>query len=82
MEKLRGNNGKAMDMCVKELREASSNATEMEQTIEPPPTNAIVTRANTQQKNVNIPSTVKCSVRFTQEEYNYLRKGIEKFEFR
>ena len=33
MEKLRGDNGKAMDMCVKELREASSNATEMEEAI-------------------------------------------------
>ena len=47
MEKLRGDNGKAMDMCVKELREVSSNATEMEQAIESPPTNRIETRANT-----------------------------------
>ena len=59
MEKLRGDNGKEMDMCVKELREASSNATEMEQAIESPPTNTIVTRGNTQRNNVNIPSTVK-----------------------
>ena len=83
MEKLRGDNGKAMDMCVKELREASSNATEMEQAIESPPTNTIVTRANSQRNNnVNIPSTVKGPVRFTQEEDNYLRQGIEKFGFR
>ena len=54
MEKLRGDNGKAMDMCVKELREANSNATEMEQAIESPPTNTFVTRANTQRNNVNI----------------------------
>ena len=83
MEKLRGDNGKAMDMCVNELREASSNATEMEQAIESPPANTIVTRANSQRSNnVNIPSTVKGPVRFTQEEDNYLRQGIEKFGFR
>ena len=82
MEKLRGDNGKAMDMCVEELREASSNAPEMKEAIESPPTNAIVMRANTQRNNVNIPSTVKGPVRFTQEEDNYLRKGIEKFGFR
>ena len=33
MEKLRGDHGKTMDMCVKELREASVNAKEMEQAI-------------------------------------------------
>ena len=81
MEKLRGDNGKAMDMCVKELREASSNASEMEQATESPPTNTIETRANTQRNNINIPSAVKGPVRFTQED-NYLRKGIEKFGFR
>ena len=57
METLRGDKGKAMDMCVKELGEASSNATEMEQAIESPPANAIVTRANTQRNNVNIPTS-------------------------
>ena len=81
METLRGNNGKVMDMWVKELREASSNATEIEQAIESPPTNAVVTRANIQRNNVNHPSTVKGPVRFTQEEDNYLRKRIEKFGF-
>ena len=56
MEKLRGDNGIAMDICVKELREASSNATEKEQAIESPPANAIVRRANAQRNNVNIPT--------------------------
>ena len=40
-EKLRGDHGKLMDMCVKELREKRSNTTEMEQAIEFPGTNAI-----------------------------------------
>ena len=69
-------------MCVKELRETSSNGTEMEEAIESPPTNTIATRASIKRNNVNIPLTVKGPVRFMQEEDNYLRKGIEKFGFR
>ena len=82
MEKLRGDNGKAMDMRVKELRETNSNATETGQAIASSPRNAITTRASIQRNNINIPSTVKGPIRFTQEEDNYLRKGIEKFGIR
>lgn len=82
MEKLRGDNGKAMDMCVKQLRETNSNTMEMQHAMETPPANAIATQEHIGQNNINIPSPTKGPVRFTQEEDNYLRKGIEKFGFR
>jgi len=53
MEKLRGDNGKAMDMRVKELRETNSNASETGQAIASSPRNAITTRASIQRNNIN-----------------------------
>ena len=80
MEKLRGDKGKAMDMCLEKLREPDSDAMEI-QKADNTETKAITTHQHSQQ-STGIAMATKGPVRFSQQEDKYLRQGIEKFGLR
>ena len=80
MEKLRGDKGKAMDMCLEKLREPDSDAMEIQKE-DNTETKAITTRQHSQQ-STGIAMATKGPVRFSQQENKYLRQGIEKFGLR
>ena len=81
MEKLRGETGKAMDMCVRKLREPDSDEIDNDEA-ETTAKYAIATPTlppTTQ--STEVPTNSKRPVRFSQEEDKYLRKGIKQFGF-
>ena len=80
MEKLCGDKGKAMDMCLEKLREPDSDAMEI-QKVDNTETKAITTRQHSQQSTA-IAMATKGPVRFLQQEDKYLRQGIENFGLR
>ena len=80
MEKLRGDTGKAMDMCVQKVREPDSDAIEFQRT-DAKETKRITTGQPSTQ-SIEIPMTTKAPVRFSQQKDKYLRQGIEKFGLR
>ena len=65
MEKLRGDKGKVMDMCLEKLREPDSDAMEIEKA-DNTETKAITTRQHSQQ-SIGIAMATKSSVRFSQQ---------------
>ena len=82
MDKLRGEHGRAMDLCVERLRREDSNTMEVNATETDSDTVSTHTQQSlTEQNDKRLPIT-KGPVRFTQEEDNYLRKGFEKFGVR
>ena len=81
MEKLRGDKGKAMDMCLEKLREPDSDAMEI-QNADYTETKAITINHQHSQQSNGISMATKGPVRFSQQEDKYLRQGIEKFGLR
>ena len=80
MEKLRGDKGITMDKCLEKLREPDSDVMEI-QKADNTETKAITTCHHSQQ-STGIAAATKGTVRFSQQEDKYLRRGIEKFGLR
>ncbi|CAB4029807.1 partial [Paramuricea clavata] len=85
MEKLRGDHGRAMDICVQQLRQQDSNAGIEVKDMETEGDGETASSHTSEGEIENNDETLRKSmvkVRFTQEEDNYLRKGIVKFGMR
>lgn len=82
MEKLRGDHGRAMDMCVKELRQHGSNVATAENMETEDSNVSKETSESPIKHNDKTPAKTKRPVRFTQEEDKYIREGIHTFGLR
>ncbi|CAB4038245.1 partial [Paramuricea clavata] len=85
MEKLRGDHGRAMDICVQQLRQQDSNAGIEVKDMETEGDGETASSHTSEGEIENNDETLRKSrvkVRFTQEEDKYLRKGIVKFGMR
>ncbi|CAB3983411.1 Hypothetical predicted protein [Paramuricea clavata] len=82
MEKLRGDHGRAMDICVQQLRQQDSNVGIEVKDMETEGDGEKASSHSSEgeiENNDEMLRKSRVKVSFTQEEDNYLRKGIVKF---
>ena len=83
-QKLRWDHGRAMDICAQQLRQQDSNGIEvkdMETEGDGDTASSHTSEGEIENNNETLRKS-RVKVRFTQEEDNYLRKGIVKFGMR
>lgn len=78
MKKLRGDQGRAMDVCLQQLRRRNPRVIEIEDD-DSDNDSACVTGDDRPVQNDKFAWKTKRAVRFTKEEDDYLRKGLQKF---